>query len=213
MCPGAKQLVDEQLGEYPIMGVIISHSHVDHFGGIKGIISEEEVAQRNIPIIAPEGFEAYAISENVYAGTAMGRRAAYQYGTLLDEDEQGAMYIGIGTGQSTGTVSYIPPTDTIRETGETRVIDGVTFEFQMAPGTEAPAEMNTWLPEKNALWLAENCTGTLHNLYTLRGAQLRDGNAWANYIMEARARYGDQAQVVFQSHNWPHWGNDVIQET
>lgn len=208
----AKQLVDEQLGEYPIMGVIISHSHVDHFGGIKGIVSEEEVAQRNIPIIAPEGFEAYAISENVYAGTAMGRRAAYQYGTLLDEDEQGAMCIGIGMGQSTGTISYITPTDTIRETGETRVIDGVTFEFQMTPGTEAPAEMNTWLPEKNALWLAENCTGTLHNLYTLRGAQVRDGNAWANYIMEALARYGDQAQVVFQSHNWPHWGNDVIQD-
>ncbi len=208
----AKELVDDQLGEYPIMGVIISHSHVDHFGGIKGIVSEEEVKERNIPIIAPEGFEEYAISENVYAGTAMGRRAAYQYGTLLDKDEEGAMCIGIGMGQSKGTLSYISPTDTISETGEIRVIDGVTFEFQMTPGTEAPAEMNTWLPEKNALWLAENCTGTLHNLYTLRGAQVRDGNAWANYIMEALARYGDQAEVVFQSHNWPHWGGDVIQE-
>lgn len=208
----AKELVDEELGEYPIMGVIISHSHVDHFGGIRGIVSEEEVKERNIPILAPEGFEEYAISENVYAGTAMGRRAAYQYGTLLDEDEQGAMCIGIGMGQSTGTISYLSPTDTISETGETRVIDGVTFEFQMTPGTEAPAEMNTWLPEKNALWLAENCTGTLHNLYTLRGAQVRDGNAWANYIMEALARYGEEAQVVFQSHNWPHWGSDVIQE-
>ena len=208
----AKALVDEQLGEYPIMGVIISHSHVDHFGGIRGIISEEEVAERNVPIIAPEGFEEHAISENVYAGTAMGRRAAYQYGTLLDADEQGAMCIGIGMGQSTGTVSYISPTDIISQTGEVRVIDGVTFEFQMTPGTEAPAEMNTWLPEKNALWLAENCTGTLHNLYTLRGAQVRDGNAWANYIMEALARYGEEAQVVFQSHNWPHWGNDVIRE-
>ena len=208
----AKALVDEQLGEYPIMGVIISHSHVDHFGGIRGIISEEEVAERNVPIIAPEGFEEHAISENVYAGTAMGRRAAYQYGTLLDADEQGAMCIGIGMGQSTGTVSYISPTDIISQTGEVRVIDGVTFEFQMTPGTEAPAEMNTWLPEKNALWLAENCTGTLHNLYTLRGAQVRDGNAWANYIMEALARYGEEAQVVFQSHNWPHWGNDVIGE-
>ena len=208
----AKELVDEQLGEYPIMGVIISHSHVDHFGGIKGIVSEEEVAERNIPIIAPEGFEEHAISENVYAGTAMGRRAAYQYGTLLDKDEEGAMCIGIGMGQSKGTLSYLSPTDIICETGEIRVIDGVTFEFQMTPGTEAPAEMNTWLPEKNALWLAENCTGTLHNLYTLRGAQVRDGNAWANYIMEALARYGGQAQVVFQSHNWPHWGSDVIQE-
>ncbi len=208
----AKELVDEQLGEYPIMGVIISHSHVDHFGGIKGIVSEEEVAERNIPILAPEGFEEYAISENVYAGTAMGRRAAYQYGTLLDKDEEGAMCIGIGMGQSKGTLSYLSPNDIIRETGETRVIDGVTFEFQMTPGTEAPTEMNTWLPEKNALWLAENCTGTLHNLYTLRGAQVRDGNAWANYIMEALSLYGEQAEVVFQSHNWPHWGNDVIQE-
>lgn len=206
----AMELVDSQLGEYPVMGVIISHSHVDHFGGIRGIISEEQAAEENIPIIAPEGFEEHAISENVYAGTAMGRRAAYQYGTLLDKDGEGAMCIGIGMGQSTGTISYLSPTDTITQTGEIRVIDGVTFEFQMTPGTEAPAEMNTWLPEKKALWLAENCTGTLHNLYTLRGAQVRDGNAWANYIMEALARYGDEAQVVFQSHNWPHWGNDVI---
>lgn len=206
----AMELVDSQLGEYPVMGVIISHSHVDHFGGIRGIISEEQAAEENIPIIAPEGFEEHAISENVYAGTAMGRRAAYQYGTLLDKDGEGAMCIGIGMGQSTGTISYLSPTDTITQTGEIRVIDGVAFEFQMTPGTEAPAEMNTWLPEKKALWLAENCTGTLHNLYTLRGAQVRDGNAWANYIMEALARYGDEAQVVFQSHNWPHWGNDVI---
>lgn len=206
----AMELVDSQLGEYPVMGVIISHSHVDHFGGIRGIISEEQAAEENIPIIAPEGFEEHAISENVYAGTAMGRRAAYQYGTLLDKDGEGAMCIGIGMGQSTGAISYLSPTDTITQTGEIRVIDGVTFEFQMTPGTEAPAEMNTWLPEKKALWLAENCTGTLHNLYTLRGAQVRDGNAWANYIMEALARYGDEAQVVFQSHNWPHWGNDVI---
>ena len=208
----AKELVDEQLGEYPIMGVIISHSHVDHFGGIKGIVSEEEVLERNIPIIAPEGFEAYAISENVYAGTAMGRRAAYQYGTLLDKDAQGAMSVGIGLNQSRGTLSYISPNDIITTTGETRVIDGVTFVFQMTPGTEAPTEMNTWLPEKKALWLAENCTGTLHNLYTLRGAQVRDGNAWANYIMEALALYGGEAEVVFQSHNWPHWGNDVIEQ-
>ena len=206
----AMELVDSQLGEYPVMGVIISHSHVDHFGGIRGIISEEQAAEENIPIIAPEGFEEHAISENVYAGTAMGRRAAYQYGTLLDKDGEGAMCIGIGMGQSTGAISYLSPTDTITQTGEIRVIDGVTFEFQMTPGTEAPAEMNTWLPEKKALWLTENCTGTLHNLYTLRGAQVRDGNAWANYIMEALARYGDEAQVVFQSHNWPHWGNDVI---
>ena len=115
-------------------------------------------------------------------------------------------------GQSRGTVSYIAPTETITQTGQELVIDGVTFQFQLTPGTEAPAEMNTYLPEYNALWLAENCTGTLHNLYTLRGAQVRDGNAWASYIMEALSLYGDKAEVVFQSHNWPHWGSDVIRE-
>ncbi len=208
----AMQLVDAQLGEYPIMAVVYSHTHVDHFGGVKGIVSEEEVAQGQIPIIAPEGFEEYAVSENVYAGTGMGRRASYQYGTLLDTDAQGSLCIGIGMGQSKGTISYIAPTDWITESGETRVIDGVTMEFQLTPGTEAPAEMNTWFPEKKALWMAENCTGTLHNLYTLRGAQVRDGNAWACYIMEALSLYGEEAEVVFQSHNWPHWGNDVIRE-
>ena len=208
----AKALVDEELGELPVRAVIYSHSHVDHFGGVCGIVDEEDVASGAVTIIAPEGFEEHAVSENVYAGTAMGRRAAYQYGTTLEPGETGSLAIGIGMGQSQGTVSYISPTDTITETGETRTIDGVTMEFQMTPGTEAPAEMNTWIAEKNALWMAENCTGTLHNLYTLRGAEVRDGNAWAGYIMEALGRYGDNVEVVFQSHNWPHWGNDVVND-
>lgn len=208
----AKQLVDEQIGEFPVMGIIISHTHVDHFGGIAGIVSADEVQSRNIPIVAPEGFEEHAISENVFAGNAMAIRAVYQYGNMLTPGEQGALGIGIGMGQSRGTVSYIAPTETITQTGQELVIDGVTFQFQLTPGTEAPAEMNTYLPEYNALWLAENCTGTLHNLYTLRGAQVRDGNAWASYIMEALSLYGDKAEVVFQSHNWPHWGSDVIRE-
>lgn len=206
----AIQLVNENLGERPVTAVVMSHPHVDHYGGIKGIISEEEVASRNIPIIVPEGFEEHAVSENVYAGNAMGRRAGYQYGTILDDSATGSMSIGIGMGQSTGTISYISPNDTIKQTGETRTVDGVTMEFQLTPGTEAPVEMNTWFADKKALWIAENCTGTLHNLYTLRGAQIRDGNAWAEYIMEAMTRYGKDAEVVFQSHNWPHWGNDVI---
>lgn len=205
-------LVTKHLGERPIMAVIMSHSHVDHYGGIKGIISEEEVAARNVAIIAPEGFVEHAVSENVYAGTAMGRRAGYQYGTLLTPGAEGSLAIGIGMSQPKGTISFILPNDIIQTTGETRVIDGVTMEFQMTPGTEAPAEMNTWFPELRALWLAENCTGTLHNLYTLRGAQVRDGNAWARYIMEARARYGQETEVTFQSHNWPHWGNAEINE-
>lgn len=206
----AFELVKENLGDYPVVAIVISHPHVDHFGGIKGIVSEEEVKKNKIPIIVPEGFEEHAISENVYAGTAMGRRASYQYGAMLKPGELGSMAIGIGMGQSKGTISYITPTDTITKTGEIRTIDGVTMEFQMTPGTEAPAEMNTWFPEKKALWMAENCTGTLHNLYTLRGAAVRDGNAWAKYIMEAITLYGHEAEVVFQSHNWPHWGNEII---
>ena len=208
----AKALVDQQLGEYPVKAVVYSHTHVDHFGGVKGIISQEQVDRGEVQVIAPEGFEQHAVSENVYAGTAMSRRAAYQYGALLEPGDQGALGIGIGMGQSGGTISYISPTVSITYTGQTLTVDGVEMEFQLTPGTEAPAEMNTWLPQKNALWLAENCTGTLHNLYTLRGAQVRDSNAWACYIMEALARYGDQAQVVFQSHNWPHWGQEEIVE-
>lgn len=207
----ALALVHAELGEKPVNAVIMSHPHVDHYGGIKGIVSEEEVAARNIPIIAPAGFHEHAVSENVYAGNAMGRRASYQYGTLLDQSETGALSIGIGMGQSKGSTSYIAPNDAIYATGETRTIDGVVMEFQMTPGTEAPVEMNIWFPAKNALWLAENCTGTMHNLYTLRGAQVRDGNAWAEYIMEAVALYGDTVEVAFQSHNWPHWGNEAIQ--
>lgn len=205
-------LVTEHLGERPVTGIVMSHPHVDHYGGIKGIVSEEDVAARAIPLIVPAGFAEHAVAENVYAGNAMGRRAGYQYGTFLEAGPQGKLSIGIGMGQSTGTVSYIAPNDLISTTGETREVDGVLMEFHMTPGTEAPAEMNTWFPQFKALWMAENCTGTLHNLYTLRGAEVRDGNAWANYLMEAKARYGGEAQVTFQSHNWPHWGNDVLNE-
>jgi len=216
----ALQLVNEHLGERPIMAIIYSHTHIDHFGGVKGIVTEEEVHARKIPIIAPVGFEEYAVSENLYAGTAMGRRAEYQYGTMLEPSATGRMSIGIGMGQSTGTTSYLPPMDgrtldeaaTVKESGETRVIDGVKMVFQLTPGTEAPAEMNTWFPDHKALWMAENCNATLHNLYTIRGAQVRDGNAWAYHLMETLSLYGAQADVLFQSHNWPRWGNEVIQD-
>ena len=205
-------LVTENLGNRPVTGIVMSHPHVDHYGGIKGIVSEEEVVERSIPIIVPAGFAEHAVAENVYAGNAMGRRAGYQYGTFLEPGAQGSLCIGIGMGQSKGSISYIAPNDTITATGDMRTIDGVTMEFQMTPGTEAPAEMNTWFPDFKALWVAENCTGTLHNLYTLRGAEVRDGNAWANYLMETKARYGAEAQVTFQAHNWPHWGNEVVNE-
>ena len=208
----AYELVKENIGDYPVKAILYSHSHVDHFGGVEGIVSEEQVEEEGILIIAPEGFEEHAVSENVYAGTAMARRASYQYGTLLEPGEKGSLCIGIGMGQSHGTTSYISPNTTITETGQRMVIDGVIMEFQLTPGTEAPAEMNTWFPQKNALWMAENCTGTLHNLYTLRGAEVRDGQAWANFLMETLKRYGSEVEVVFQAHNWPHWDNENIIE-
>jgi len=201
----ASRLVNNTLGSRPVKAVVISHPHVDHYGGIRGIIND-----RNIPIIAPFGFEEHAVSENLYAGSAMGRRASYQYGTMLTPGCCGSLAIGIGMGQSKGTITYLSPNDFIKKTGEMRCIDGVKMVFQMTPNTEAPVAMNTWFPEKKALWLAENCTGTLHNLYKLRGAQVRDGNAWAFYIMEALTLFGKDVEVVFQSHNWPHWGNYFI---
>lgn len=219
----AMQLIEKNLGSYPVKAVVISHSHADHFGGIGGVIAAEDVADASLPIdeqiasgkapvIVPEGFAEHAISENIYAGKAMSRRANYQYGVLLTPSVTGKMAQGIGMGQSTGTVTYFAPTYEIRETGTKLTIDGVEMEFQMTPGTEAPAEMNTYFPQLKALWMAENCTGTLHNLYTLRGAAVRDGAAWAKYITEAITLYGDETEVVFQSHNWPHWGNAVAIE-
>jgi len=220
----AMELVEAHLGKRPVKAVLISHSHVDHFGGVKAFVTDDEAADRSlpieaqiasgkIPVIVPQGFTKASMEENLYAGTAMSRRALYQYGPRLEKSPTGALGIGIGMGQGVrGTTSFITPTWEIRETGEKVVIDGVEIEFQMTPGTEAPAEMNAYFPQKKALWLAENCTTTVHNLYTLRGAQVRDGNAWAEYIVEAYELYGDKTEVTFQSHNWPHWGKDVIRK-
>lgn len=219
----AKKLVDKNLGERPIKAVLISHPHVDHFGGVRAFVTEEnladpslpieeQVASGKIPVIVPKDFTEHAVEENLDAGTAMSRRSQYQYGIHLDKSETGALSIGIGLGQSRGSITFVVPTYEITKTGEKVTIDGVDIEFQMTPGTEAPAEMNAYFPQKKALWLAENCTGTLHNLYTLRGAEVRDGNAWAEYIMEAVTLYGDDIDVVFQSHNWPHWGQEEIRD-
>jgi alkyl sulfatase BDS1-like metallo-beta-lactamase superfamily hydrolase len=206
----ALALVERYLGKRPVTGIVISHSHTDHYGGIRGVISEDEA--RRVPIIVPEGFAASAVSETVYAGNAMARRAVYQFGGALEPGPRGLVAVGLGLTTSQGVYSYLEPNDTIKATGERRVIDGVEMIFQMTPGTEAPAEMNTWFPGRKALWLAENCTATLHNLHPVRGALVRDGNAWAVYIMEALALYGGEAEAVFQSHNWPRFGNQTIRE-
>lgn len=208
----AMDLIRRHLGERPVSAIVISHPHIDHFGGIKGILSEEEMREKSIPLIVPEHFTYYAASENVHAMNAMQRRAAYQYGTTLPQGKNGTLSMGIGMGQSRGLITFIRPTDEICQEMETRVIDGVTFQFLLTPDTECPAEMCWYLPEKQALWMAELCSATMHNLYTLRGTQIRDGNAWAYSIAKARARFGGQAQVVFQSHNWPHWGNREVNE-
>ena len=216
----AKELMENRFGPLDIKAVLYSHSHVDHFGGVEGVITREQVADAKLSlkkqlasgkilVLAPAGFLKHAISENVYAGIAMARRAQFQYGTVLDKGEKGALSVGIGMGQSTGTVALIAPTYEIGEDVPKLTIDGLEIEFQLTPGTEAPAEMNAYFPKYRALWMAENCTGTLHNLYTLRGAEVRDANDWAKYIIEADQRFCDKTDVVFQSHNGPHWGEEI----
>lgn len=216
----ALALMESHFGEIDVKAVLYSHSHIDHFGGVEGLISKDQVADASltleeqlvsgkIPVLAPEGFMEAAVSENVYAGTAMKRRAQYQYGTLIEYGAEGSLAMEIGIGQSTGTISMIAPTYEITEETKNITIDGLEIEFQLTPGTEAPAEMNAYFPEYKALWMAENCTGTMHNLYTLRGAQVRDGSAWANYILEACELYGEETEVIFQSHNWPHWEEEA----
>lgn len=208
----AFELVTEQLGEFPIKAVVYSHSHIDHFGGVHGVINEAEVAAGEVQVVAPSGFMEEAISENVYAGNAMSRRAALQYGRLIPSSPFGQVDSAIGKGLAAGTTGLIAPSLVIEDDYETHVIDGVTMVFQNTPGTEAPAEMNTWFPEQKVFWAAENITATIHNIYTLRGALVRDALAWSKGINEALYRYGREAEVLVSSHNWPRWGNDRIQQ-
>jgi alkyl sulfatase BDS1-like metallo-beta-lactamase superfamily hydrolase len=199
-------------GDRPVVAVIYTHSHVDHFGGVLGVTTQADVDAGKVAVIAPEGFIDHAIQENVYAGTAMARRAAYMYGTVLDRGPQGQVGCGLGQTPSTGEVAIIVPTIDIRTTGETRTVDGVEIEFQMAPGTEAPAEMHFYFPKFRALCMAENATHNLHNLLTLRGALVRDPHGWAGYLTEAIDTFSDRADVVFASHHWPTWGKERIVE-
>ena len=219
----ALELFESEFGEAHISAIVISHAHVDHYGGIGGLIAKEDLADPSLPLdeqlasgktvlLVPHGFEKAVMEENVFAGNAMVRRSNFQYGSMLEKGPQGSLAFGIGLMLGTGTASYLSPTFEVTEPLFETTIDGVDMVFQLTPGTESPAEMNTYLPSHKALWMAENCTGTLHNLYTLRGAEVRDAHAWAGYIMQAKALFGGEAEVVFQSHNWPHWGNDVINE-
>jgi alkyl sulfatase BDS1-like metallo-beta-lactamase superfamily hydrolase len=201
----AFDLVTQHLGKRPIAAVIYSHSHVDHYGGVRGIVNEADVKAKKVQIIAPEHFSEHAISENVIAGNAMSRRAIYMYGALLPRGAQGSVNSGLGQTNSVGTAGLILPTRLIKRTGEKVTIDGVEMEFQMTPGTEAPAEMNTYFPKLRAMWMAENSTNTMHNILTLRGAQVRDPLKWAAYLNETINRYGDKTDVKFQSHHWPVW--------
>ncbi|MGI9823622.1 alkyl/aryl-sulfatase [Agromyces sp. Marseille-Q5079] len=203
-------LYREHRGDRPIVAVICTHSHIDHFGGVQGIVTQEQVDAGAVAIIAPEGLVEHAVAENVYAGTAMGRRAGYMYGAALPRGVRGAVGAGLGQTTSTGEATLLAPTLEITTTGETHTIDGVEIEFQMAPGTEAPTEMHFYIPRYEALCMAENATHTLHNLLTLRGAVVRDPHVWSQYLTEAIERYGDRVEVVFASHHWPTWGNTEI---
>ncbi|HBZ92190.1 MAG TPA: alkyl/aryl-sulfatase [Pseudomonas sp.] len=197
----------------PVLAVIYSHSHVDHFGGVRGVIDEADVVAGKVKVIAPEGFYEHAVSENVLAGPAMMRRAQYMYGAVLPRGERGQVDAGLGKGTPiNATVTLIAPTDLIVEPLETHEIDGVTIEFQLTPGTEAPAEMNMYFPQFKTLCMAENATHTQHNVLTLRGALVRDAKVWAHYLDEALVRYGDEAEVLFAQHHWPTWGGDDIRD-
>jgi len=208
----ALRLVNEQLGELPVRAVVYSHSHIDHFGGVRGVISEQDVESGAVQVIAPSGFMEEAIAENVYAGNAMSRRAGLQYGRGIPSGPFGQVDSAIGKALAAGTTGLIAPTLVIQDSYEEHVIDGVRMVFQNTPGTEAPAEMNTWFPDQKVFWAAENITATIHNVYTLRGALVRDALQWSKQINEALYRFGQDAEVLVSSHNWPRWGNERIQQ-
>ena len=197
-------------GQREVVAVIYTHSHVDHFGGVLGVTTQADVDAGRVAVLAPEGFVEHAVQENVYAGTAMTRRAAYMYGTALHRGPLGQVGCGLGQAPSVGEVAIIVPTIDVTTTGETHTIDGIEIEFQMAPGTEAPAEMHFYFPKFRALCMAENATHNLHNLLTLRGALVRDPRAWSGYLTEAIDTFADRTDVVFASHHWPTWGRDRI---
>lgn len=204
----ALALANEHLGERPVTAVIHTHSHADHFAGVLGVISQEDAASGRIPVVAPVDFVEESLNENVLAGNVMNRRATYMYGNLLAPGEQGFVTTGLGAALSMGTTGFVVPNDTVAETGETRVLDGIEFQFQMTMGTEAPAEFVFFIPKFKALCMSEITSHHLHNVYTPRGAQVRDALAWAAQINESIELFGDKLEIHFASHHWPIWGRE-----
>ncbi|MFH8836755.1 alkyl/aryl-sulfatase [Streptomyces sp. NPDC017868] len=203
----ALRLYRAHRGDRAVRAMIYTHPHVDHFGGCRGVLPD---GAGDVPVLAPKGFMEHAVSENVYVGTAMARRAAYMYGSTLPKDAGAQVGCGLGLTVSLGTVGLIAPTRSIGSTGEEAVLDGVRIRFQMTPGTECQEEMNFLFPDLRAVCMAENATHTMHNILTLRGAQVRDAHAWAGYLTESIGLYEGAADVAFASHHWPTWGNDAI---
>lgn len=206
------ELYYKNRGKKPVVAVIYTHSHVDHYGGVRGVVDEADVKAGKVKIYAPAGFMEEAVSENIMAGNVMSRRASYMYGNLLKADPKGQVGAGLGTTTSAGTVTLIAPTDYITKTGEKRTIDGLTYDFMMAPGSEAPAEMLWYIEEKKLIETAEDVTHTLHNTYSLRGAKIRQPLPWSKYINEALNLWGDKAEIILAQHHWPTWGNENVQK-
>ncbi len=210
---GARAAIDlyyKHRGHRPVVAIIFSHTHADHWGGARGVVDEEALASGQVPVIAPDLFMEHAVSENIIAGPAMLRRAQYQFGPFLKKGPRGQVDAGLGKMTSAGAVALVRPTDLIRKTGETRIIDGIEFVFQMAPETEAPAEMHLYAPHYRLLSLAENCTHNFHNLLPFRGAAVRDALAWSKYLDEALHMWGDKAEVMCGQHHWPVWGRERV---
>ncbi|WP_300395745.1 alkyl sulfatase dimerization domain-containing protein [Henriciella sp.] len=208
----ALKLVNDTLGERPVTGVLYTHSHADHFGGARGVISEEEIEERDVPVLAPEGFTESAVAENLIAGNLMQRRAVLMFGNTIPRSDTANVGTGLGPGLPQGTTGLVLPTEEIGGWGTKREIDGVDFVFMDAGGTEAPAEFMFYLPGKNALCTAEVATATFHNVLTPRGAKVRDALKWSRVIDRALADYGGKADLVFASHHWPTWGQENVQQ-
>jgi len=206
----AMELYYRHRGSRPVTAVIFTHTHTDHWGGARGVLSDDMLAGGKVPIIAPNLFMEHAVSENIIAGPAMLRRAQYQFGPFLAKGPRGQLDCGLGKSMAAGSVALVRPTDLIMETGDKRVIDGVTFEFQMAPNSEAPAEMHFYIPRYKVLNLAENCTHNFHNLLPFRGAEVRDALAWSKYLGEALSLWGGKAEAMCGQHHWPVWGRERI---